>query len=87
MLKYITCATLIFAMHGALGHPQDSTKGPVAQIVSFNQTLDGPSGQFAYQFETSDGIKQEATGSLKDVSVPEVDPSTGKSAGVPQGQG
>lgn len=87
MLKFITSAIVVSALCGVFGKPQDSAGAQVPTVVSLNQMLDGQSGAFLYNFETSDGIKEEATGSLKNIKLPEVDPASGRTAGVEEGLG
>lgn len=85
MFKFVTFALFALAAHNASARPQDSSTTPIA-IVSQSQTGDG-TGNFAYAFESADGVKEEATGSLKTIDVPVIDPATGQSTGTQPGQG
>lgn len=84
MFKLITVTLLVLALQ-ALARPQDAPASPPVAIVSQTQTLDG-TGTFNYAFESADGIKEEASGSLKSIKVPKVDES-GQTVGEEDGQG
>lgn len=84
MFKLVTVALLVLVLQ-ASARPQDAPAAPPVAIVSQTQTLDG-TGNFNYAFESADGIKEEATGSLKSIKVPKVDAS-GQTVGEEDGQG
>jgi hypothetical protein len=86
MFKLAAIALLAVSLHLALAKPQAADAKPPVPIVSQSQSLDG-AGTFNYAFETGDGIKEEATGSLKNLKVPKVDPATGQVVGEEDGQG
>lgn len=86
MFKLASVALLVVSLHLVIAKPQDAAAKPPVPIVSQTQSLDG-AGTFNYAFETGDGIKEEATGSLKNLKVPKVDPSTGQVVGEEDGQG
>ena len=86
MFKLVSIALFVVSLHLTLARPQDPATKPPVPIVSQSQTLDG-SGTFNYAYETGDGIKEEASGSLKTLKVPKVDPATGQVVGEEEGQG
>jgi hypothetical protein len=85
MFKLVSIALFAVSLHLSLALPQDAPKPPVP-IVSQSSSIDG-TGSFNYAFETGDGIKEEASGSLKSLKVPKVDPATGQVVGEEDGQG
>lgn len=85
MFKIATIALFVFAVQSTLARPQDAAAKPPVAIVSQTSSLDG-TGTFAYAYETADGIKEEATGSLKSIKVPKVD-EAGQTVGEEDGQG
>jgi len=56
--------------------PADPAKAPPATIVSQTQSLDA-SGTYAFQYETSDGTKQDQAGVLKDIQNEGAEPGKG----------
>lgn len=71
----------------AAARPQANQAAPTpVPIVSQSQSEDG-TGNFAYAFESGDGVKEDASGQLKTIQVPKVDPATGQTNGVEDGQG
>ena len=81
MFKFIAIAIAITCIFYTNAFPQASTKAPAkaspaaasadaqATIVSSSFTDDG-AGNFAYAYETSNTIKANAKGQLKDISIP-----------------
>lgn len=86
MFKLLTCVLFAVAIHNSSARPQEAEKKPTATIISETKSIDG-AGNFNYAFETSDGIKEEAKGSLKTLKVPVVDPATGQTTGEQDGTG
>jgi hypothetical protein len=86
MFKFSSIIVLLLAVHFISARPQDPNAKPPVPIVSQSQTLDG-TGTFQYAFESGDGIKEEASGQLKTIQVPQVDPATGQTTGTQEGQG
>lgn len=84
MFKLVTITVLALALQ-ASARPQDAAAAPPVAIVSQTQVLDG-TGTFSYAFESADGVKEEATGSLKSIKVPKLDES-GQKIGEEDGQG
>ena len=85
MFKFATITLVVFAVQSTLARPQDSSVKPPVAIVSQSSSLDG-SGVFNYAYETADGIKEEASGSLKSIKVPKLD-EAGQTIGEEEGQG
>lgn len=86
MFKLVICVLFALTIHNSSARPQEAEKKPPVPIISSSQTLDGK-GNFQYAFETGDGIKEEATGSLKTLKVPIIDPATGQTTGDQEGTG
>lgn len=86
MFKFLTVGLLACALSMATALPQAADSSTPVPIVSQSQSEDG-TGNFAYAFETGDGVKEGATGSLKTIQVPKVDPATGQTTGTEDGQG
>ena len=84
MFKFATITLLVLAV-GTLARPQDSSVKPPVVIVSQSSFLDG-TGAFNFAYETADGIREEASGSLKSIKVPKLDES-GQTIGEEDGQG
>lgn len=84
-MKFAAITILALALQ-ASARPQDSSIKPPVAIVSQTQTIDG-TGNFNYAYESADGIKEEQTGSLKSVKVPQIDEKTGQVVGEVDGQG
>jgi len=83
MFNVATVALLALAISFAAAQPAD--KPAPVPIVSQSQTIDG-TGAFAYKYESGDGTKEEATGTLKDIQVPKVD-ENGQKIGEEPGKG
>lgn len=86
MFKIIAITLLVAAISFTSAHPQQaaSTPPPVP-IISQSQSDDGV-GNFKYAFESGDGTKEEASGSLKSIKVPKVD-EKGQIVGEQEGVG
>lgn len=84
MFKFLTVGLFVLALHHTTARPQESST-PVA-IVSQSQSLDG-TGTFNYAFESADGVKEEASGQLRSIKVPKIDPATQQQVGEEDGQG
>ncbi len=68
-----------------LGAPQGQSQTSPVPIISQDLQDDG-FGNFRYNFETGDGVKQEASGTLKDIQVPVFGPD-GSVTGSETGKG
>ena len=72
MFKFLTALTALVCI--SLAFPQtpkpiaSSSKDGPASVIS-NATTDDGAGNFAFSFETSNGIKGEAKGSLKKIKT------------------
>lgn len=64
MFKILTFVLLAIALQSSL---VDSS-APGVSVVSLNQQQD-VDGNYGYEFETSDGTKQEAQGEVKKVEI------------------
>lgn len=65
MLKFVSLSLVILILHNSSARPQAASD---VSVVSLSQNVD-VNGNFAYAFETSDGTKQEQTGTQKDITV------------------
>lgn len=76
MVKLLTITLLLVALNYSSARPQPppAKSAAVDPIVSFSQSNDG-AGNFQYAYETGSGIKENASGTLKDVKVPKTDAS------------
>lgn len=84
MFKILAVSVLVLAV---AARPQnDKAASPPVAIVSQSSSIDG-AGSFNYAFESADGVKEEASGQLKSIKVPKIDPSTGAVTGEEDGQG
>lgn len=72
MVKLLTITLLLVALNYSSARPQ--TAKEVDPIISYSQSNDG-TGNFQYAYETGSGIKENASGTLKDVKVPKTDAS------------
>lgn len=86
MFKAVTLLLLVTVLHSSSARPQNEAANPPIPIVSQTSSLDG-AGNFNYAFETGDGVKEEAKGSLKSIKVPKINPETGGIDGEEDGQG
>ncbi|XP_070498385.1 endocuticle structural glycoprotein ABD-5-like [Chironomus tepperi] len=67
MFKFLTAFTALVCISLALPQGTKSSKDSEATIVTNNFTDDG-AGNFAFNFETSNGIKEDAKGNLKKIT-------------------
>lgn len=85
MFKFIAVASLLIAYTCAL--PQGGQPGADATATLLSNTFaDDGAGNFNFAFETSNGIKEQASGQLKDITVPVFDAS-GQKTGDQPGKG
>ena len=82
MVKLLTITLLLVALNYSSARPQSTPA--VDPIVSYSQSNDG-SGNYQYAYETGSGIKENASGSLKDVKVQKTD-DKGQVIGVEDGK-
>ena len=84
MFRFCVVATLLIAYVYAF--PQQAAQPPSADasatLVS-NTFADDGAGNFNFAFETSNGIKEQAQGQLKDVQVPVYDTNGQKTGDQP----
>lgn len=88
MFKFFVVASLFVAQTCALPQQQQQqvqNADATASVVS-NTYTDDAAGNFNYAFEISNGIKEQATGQLKDINVPTFDAS-GVKTGEQPGKG
>ena len=72
MVKLLTITLLLVALNYSSARPQ--TAPVVDPIVAYSSSNDG-TGNFQYAYETGSGIKENASGTLKDVKIPKTDAS------------
>lgn len=82
MVNLLTITLLLVALNYSSARPESPPT--VDPIVAFSQSNDG-AGNFQYAYETGSGIKENASGTLKDVKVPKTDAS-GQVVGVEDGK-
>lgn len=81
MLKLLAVLSIVYVCHA---RPQQSAPGADAQATLVSSTFaDDGAGNFNFAFETSNGIKEQASGQLKDVQVPTFDASGQKTGDQP----
>lgn len=74
MFKLITATFVIACIYSTSAFPQSAQPGQDAAATLLQSTFsDDGFGNFNYLFETSNGIKQNANGQLKDITVPAAD--------------
>lgn len=83
MFKLITI-TLLSTVCICRAYPQNAANSADAQATLLSNTFaDDGAGNFNFAFETSNGIKEQAQGQLKDITVPTYDASGQKTGEGP----
>lgn len=66
--------------------PQNPQSADATATIVSNSFADDGAGNFNFAFETSNGIKEQASGQLKDITVPTYD-EQGQKTGEQSGKG
>jgi hypothetical protein len=78
IISIVVCMTI--------AHPQQQSSADAQATLVSNTFADDGAGNFNFAFETSNGIKNEANGQLKDITVPVYD-DNGQQTGETTGKG
>jgi Insect cuticle protein len=70
MFKFIV---VIACIQLTLARPQDAVPSTTAATILEYTVQDDGTGNFDFSFKSSDGIQENASGSLKDINVPKYD--------------
>lgn len=85
MFKFFTAIFVIACIYSTIAFPQNAQPGADAAATLLQSTFsDDGLGNFNYLFETSNGIKQNANGQLKDIQPTDGQTEAGKGS-VQQG--
>ncbi|KAG5671146.1 hypothetical protein PVAND_001359 [Polypedilum vanderplanki] len=82
MFKLLTVLSIVYVCHARPQNGAPPSADAQATIIS-NTFADDGAGNFNFAFETSNGIKEQASGQLKDVTVPVYDTNGQKTGDQP----
>jgi hypothetical protein len=83
MLKLLAVLSIVYVCHA---RPQQQSSADAQATLVSNTFADDGAGNFNFAFETSNGIKEQASGQLKDITVPTYDEG-GQKTGDQQSKG